>query len=136
VLNDLQEKGTLNIDGVEFGTDDILVFREPKPGTEALSNRFISIDLDCALDPALIKEGLAREVVNRIQKTRKDLGLNVSDRVSIAYTADAELAEAIAEHAEHIKRETLCTELTLAAGTSSSNFDIDEQKLGLTITPN
>ncbi len=135
-LNALQEKGSLTIDGVEFGADDILVFREPKAGTEALSNRFISIDMDCTLDPALIQEGLAREVINRIQKTRKDIGLNVSDRIAIAYTADAELAAAIKEHAEHIKRETLCTDLKLAAGPCTANFDIDELKLGLTIKPN
>ncbi|MGV3591458.1 MAG: DUF5915 domain-containing protein [Gammaproteobacteria bacterium] len=132
-LNALQEKGSLQIDGVEFGADDILVFREPKPGTEALSNRFISIDMDCTLDPALIQEGLAREVINRIQKTRKEIGLNVADRIAIGYTADKELADAIEAHAEHIKRETLCTALEVAGTPCSTNFDIDDLKLGLTI---
>lgn len=132
-LNALQERGSMQIDGVEFGADDILVFREPKAGTEALSNRFISIDMDCTLDPALIEEGLAREVVNRIQKTRKDIGLNVADRIAIAYSADKELADAIAKHAEHIKRETLCTELNATDAACAANFDIDDLKLGLTI---
>lgn len=132
-LNTLQDKGSMQIDGVEFGADDILVFREPKPGTEALSNRFISIDMDCALDPMLIQEGLAREVINRIQKTRKDIGLNVADRIAIEYTADRELAEAIETHAEHIRRETLCSTLKPVAGPCSNSFDIDDLKLGLTI---
>jgi isoleucyl-tRNA synthetase len=135
-LNALQEKGSLEIEGLEFSPEDILVFREPKPGTEALSNRFISIDMDCTLDPALIQEGLAREVINRIQKTRKDIGLNVADRIAIAYTADKELAEAIEKHAEHIRRETLCTDLKVATGPSATTFDVDELKLGLTIKPN
>jgi isoleucyl-tRNA synthetase len=132
-LNALQEKGALTVEGVEFGVDDILVFREPKPGTEALSNRFISIDMDPTLDPALIQEGLAREVINRIQKTRKDIGLNVADRIAIAYTADRELAEAIEKHAEHIKRETLCTALTVAAKPGAATFEVDDLALGLTI---
>ncbi len=132
----LQASGCIKLEGMKFDTDDILVFRESKPGTEALSNRFISIDMDCTLDPALIQEGLAREVINRIQKTRKDIGLNVSDRITIAYTADAELEAAIQQHAEHIKRETLCTALTASVAPCSTHFDIDEMKLGLTIKPN
>jgi len=131
----LQEAGSVNIDGVDFGGDDILVFREPKPGTEALSNRFISIDTDCTLDPELVAEGLAREVVNRIQKTRKDLGLNVSDRIRVLYSGDPELVAAIARHAAHISSETLCTELLPAASGAGStfNFDVDGLTLGLTL---
>jgi isoleucyl-tRNA synthetase len=134
-LNELQDTGTLTLDGVGFSLDDILIFREPKPGTESLSNRFISIDMDCQLAPALIQEGLAREVVNRIQKTRKDLGLNVSDRITIAYIAQAELAGVIAAHKEHIMRETLCTTLTPAAGLPGTavHFDIDGLDLGIAI---
>src|SRR5690606_34474358 len=94
-LNQLQDSGSLTLDGHTFSVDDILVYREAKPGTEALSNRFISIDLDCALDQSLVAEGLAREVVNRIQKTRKDQGLNVSDRIAVRYRATPELAAAI-----------------------------------------
>src|SRR5690606_32769539 len=66
-LNQLQDAGSLTLDGVEFSADDILIYREPHEGTQALSNRFISIDMDCTLDEALVREGLAREVVNRIQ---------------------------------------------------------------------
>src|SRR5690606_2612894 len=52
-LNELQEFGSLTLEGEVFSLDDILVFREAKEGTEAVSNRFISIDIDCALNPAL-----------------------------------------------------------------------------------
>jgi isoleucyl-tRNA synthetase len=131
-LNDLQETGALTLDGESFGLDDILVFREPKAGLEALSNRFISIDMDLTLNPALVREGLAREVVNRIQKTRKDSGLNVADRIDVRYRAEGELAEAIKEHAEYIKQETLCH--SLESGSGDLNFDIDEHTLHLNIS--
>ena len=66
-----------------YASDEILIFREPKEGTETVSNRFISIDIDINLDEDLINEGIAREVVNRIQKSRKDSNFNVEDRISI-----------------------------------------------------
>jgi isoleucyl-tRNA synthetase len=130
-LDELQENGALTLDGERFSLDDILVLREPKAGLEALSNRFISIDMDCALNPMLLREGLAREVVNRIQKTRKDSGLNVADRIDVHYRAEGELAAAIAEHADYIKQETLCQNLQAGAGALS--FDIDAHTLHLSI---
>ena len=78
--------------------EDILVFREAKPGTDALSDKFISIDLSCALNDELVLEGRAREVVNRVQKSRKDLGLNVTDRIVINLEADDDLVSAVSAH--------------------------------------
>jgi isoleucyl-tRNA synthetase len=134
LLNQLQDSGSLVLDGETFNLEDILVFREAHEGTQALSNRFISIDMDCTLDEALVREGLAREVVNRIQKTRKDIGLNVSDRIVLGVRADAELAQAIEEHLEYIRRETLAVGLKALAETDTGfTFDIDGLNLTLTI---
>ncbi|GIS19567.1 MAG: hypothetical protein CM15mP120_14830 [Pseudomonadota bacterium] len=47
-----------------------------------MSNRQIAVDLDCQLTPELIRGGYAREVVNRIQRARKDQGFDVSDRIA------------------------------------------------------
>jgi len=131
-LNQLQEDGSLTLEDETFSTEDILVYREAKEGTEALSNRFISIDMDCELSNDLVDEGLAREVVNRIQKTRKDIGLNVTDRIRIDYTADEKLASAIEKHRDYITRETLCTDLTVAEA-SEHDFDVDGNTLKLNI---
>jgi isoleucyl-tRNA synthetase len=132
-LKQFQESGRLVLDGETFGSEDILIFREPKAGTEALSNRLITIDMDCTLDRTLISEGLAREVVNRIQKTRKELGLNVTDRINIDYSAHDELQTAIEEHADHIKKETLALSLNAVTGPCSTMFEVDEYSLGLDI---
>jgi isoleucyl-tRNA synthetase len=132
-LNQLQEDGSLTLDGETFGTDDILVLREAKEGTQAVSNRFISIDLACELTDDLVAEGLAREVVNRIQKTRKDIGLNVTDRISVDYSADAALAQAIEKHKDYIAGETLCTSFTGGNKPGEHQFDVDGNQLQLTI---
>jgi isoleucyl-tRNA synthetase len=131
-LNRLQEDGSLALDGETFSTDDILVFREAREGTEAVSNRFISIDMDCELNDDLIDEGLAREVINRIQKTRKDIGLDVTDRISIQYAADDKLGKAIEKHKEYIAGETLCSEFA-AGNAGEHSFDVDGNTLKLDI---
>ena len=133
-LKRLQEDATITLDGETFSTEDIQIFREAKSGTEAVSDRFITIDMDVSLSDALLREGLAREIVNRIQKTRKDLNLNVADRIRIGYQADNELAHAINEHQDYIVRETLCTELQqLVDGVFQHDFDIDGHTLSLNI---
>lgn len=132
-LNALQDNGSITLGEETFSTEDILVFREAKEGTEALSNRFISIDMDCSLNEELIDEGLAREVINRIQKTRKDIGLNVTDRIIIHYAAGNALGRAIEKHKDYIARETLCTSFTQQDSASEHGFDVEGDALTLDI---
>ena len=132
-LNLLQEQGSLTLDDESFNTEDILVFREAKEGTQALSNRFISIDMDCELTDDLVDEGLAREVVNRIQKTRKDIGLDVTDRIQVDFTASERLEGAINKHRDYIAGETLSTALTSQTTLEGFDFDIEGQQLTITI---
>jgi isoleucyl-tRNA synthetase len=135
-LNTLQEEGSITLDGESFSTEDILVFREAKEGTEALSNRFISIDMNCELNDDLINEGLAREVINRIQKTRKDIGLNVTDRIIVHYVANDALAIAIEKHKDYIAKETLCTDFIQQDTASEHSFDVEGNELKLNIEKN
>ena len=135
-LKHLQDDDAIKLENESFTTQDILVFREAKSGTEAVSDRFITIDLDIQLTDTLLREGLAREIVNRIQKTRKDLNLNVADRIKVIYQADTELEHAISEHRDYIARETLCTDLNTSSSEKSDlqhDFDIDGQQLSLNI---
>ena len=74
------------------------ILREAKPGTNALSNRYISIDLDSTLDDELIAEGIAREAVNRIQRSRKEMNLNVSDRIAVIYSGAEPVTAAIVRY--------------------------------------
>ena len=105
-----QETGRIAIDGETFDAADIEVLREARAGTNAVSNRYVSIDLDIELDDELVGEGWAREFVNRIQRARKDRGFDVSDRIRVRYGGDPELSSAIEAHREYIARETLATD--------------------------
>ena len=130
------ETGTLELEGERFGEGDLEVFREPQPATEALSNRFITIDLSTELTPALRQEGLAREVVNRIQRARKDADFHVSDRITVRYVAEAPLDAAIEAHGAYIGGETLAVALVPEAnlGEEATAVTIDGAALRFTLT--
>lgn len=136
-LERYQETGELTLDGESFSGEDILVFREAKAGTDALSDKFISIDLPCELTESLILEGMAREVVNRIQKSRKDLGLNVTDRIQVTLEAHNELTEAVTAHLDYIKGETLADDVQFGSvgesGEGIFELDIDDKSFKLAI---
>ena len=82
------------------------------------------------LTDGLIEEGLAREVVNRVQKSRKDLGFNVSDRIHIYYQASRQLGQAIENHQHYIGEETLALKITASENLPIS-FEIEEHRLDL-----
>lgn len=120
------QKVTLN--GVDFDSSEILVLRSAKPGTQAMTNRFITIDMDCTLDQDLIDEGLAREMVNRIQKTRKDSNFNVADRIECTVFTSAELAKVFQKYQSYISSETLMVKGSISEVKVSGAMvhDIDE----------
>jgi len=132
-IDQFQELGNLELNGESFTDDDILIFRQAREGTNAVSDRYVSIDLDCNLNDDLIREGLAREVVNRIQKSRKDSGLHVADRIDLKIQASPELTEAIEAHREYIQQETLTTSLTMVDAELTLKFEIDDHSLALEI---
>ena len=133
-LESFQAEGSLSLGDETFTADEINVFREAMPGTNAVSDRLVSIDLDCALTPDLVREGLAREVVNRIQRSRRELGLEVTDRIEIAYTGDAELEAAIIEHHDYIASETLSLRIARDDGaTDNLTATIDGKRLDYSI---
>ena len=133
----LEKNGSIQLDDMTFSKEEILTFREPKEGSEVISDSYISIELDCTLNDTLIDEGLAREVVNRIQKTRKQLDFKVEDRINVQYQCSAGLTNAISEHAQFIASETLALSFdatTLEAGDDVFDFDIDGHNLLLKLS--
>lgn len=132
-IEKLQDSGSLELDGETFSADDILIFREAMEGTNAVSNRFISIDMDCTLNEQLLSEGLAREVVNRIQKSRREEGFNVVDRIQLTVHASDALLKAIQDNREYVMGETLTTELIESDEAQPLSFEIDEHRLSLSI---
>ena len=102
-------------------------------GTNAVSDRFISIDMDCTPSDELLSEGRAREMVNRVQKTRKDDGLNVNDRIRLVVQAEGKMQEANITHQQYIMNETLCLEWVTSDTPQANRFVIDGDSVSFTI---
>jgi isoleucyl-tRNA synthetase len=126
----IEDGGTVTLNGVSFNSEEILVFRTAKAGTQAVTNRFVTIDLDCTLDQDLIDEGLAREIVSRIQKTRKDSNFNVSDRIDVTVHTSETLAKVFKKYESYISSETLMVKGSVSESplTGAMVHDIDEDK--------
>ena len=136
-IGELQSGGTLTLqadgDSEVFTAEEIEIKQQAKEGMNALSNTEISIDLDCALTPELVRRGYGREVVNRIQRERKERGFAVSDRISVVFYADGELAQAIDEHKDYIMGETLSLQLDPAVDAQAIASEVDGQAFSFQI---
>jgi len=134
-LKKVENGETVEIEGIIFDSQDLLIMRNAKAGTQAVTNKLITIDLDCTLDQALIDEGLAREMVNRIQKTRKDAKLNVADRVSLSIETTPDLQAIFLKHQEYIWGETLTVATNFKNDLKGEVFEheIDELAFKLTV---
>lgn len=112
-IADLEAKGTmkLTVEGqeVEVLRDDVEIIADNVPGLSVASDGALTVALDITLSEELLQEGLARELVSRIQTLRKETGLEVTDRIDlrIQRTGDGRLEEAVRNHARHILAETL-----------------------------
>lgn len=134
-LKDYESKGSMELGGETLSGDDLFVYREPLEGLEVLSNKWITIDMDTNLTDDLINEGLAREVVNRIQRSRKDLNFNVEDRININFSGDEKIAQVISQFQDYISKETLI--LTLKQDENVQNgleFEIEKFNFKMEIT--
>ncbi len=105
------------MEGETLGTDDVLLVRAPKPGLVVASEGGLTVVLDTTPTEALKLEGLARELVNRVQNLRKTADLDVSQRIHLTLRCGGALAAAAqrAELAEMIRTETLAESLEVTA---------------------
>ena len=127
----LEKQGFIELEGEKILVSDILIERQPKLEGAIQSAGNVTVWLDTKLSDALVGEGIAREFVNRIQKLRKDSGLDVTDRINVAYQCPPELKTALHAHHTYISSEVLASTLGEAAVPSAgpqhwtSEQDID-----------
>ena len=99
---------------VTLGMDDLQPQAVAKPGYAVAEEHGYLVALATTLTPELLEEGLAREIVHRLQTMRKSAGFEVADRIHIVYDAGPKLAAAITRFAPYLQAETLA--LTLQPG--------------------
>jgi isoleucyl-tRNA synthetase len=109
------ESVTIEVGGVErlIAPEDVAIIRRASGAAVVQENGGYGVALDPTITPELRAEGLAREVISRIQRLRKEAGLAVSDRIVAAVAGDEELEGAVAAHRQHIATEVLAARLLL-----------------------
>lgn len=100
------EQINLDLADFEISTDDI-------PGWLLTTEGGITVAMDVTLTPELIKEGIARELINRIQNFRKEAGFEVTDKIEITIETTDEIASAVMNNKEYISTEVLANSITL-----------------------
>lgn len=105
--------GTFRLLDIDLVAEDVDIITEDMPGWLVANNGILTIALDIELTDALVEEGIARELVNRIQNLRKTSGLEITDRITIEIERRDEIAAAVEHCREYIASQVLATSLTL-----------------------
>ena len=106
------ESPSVVIEGIEIVAEDVLVTRTPKTGLVVASEGSVVVGLETALTPELVAEGLAREFVSHVQAMRKEADFEVTQRIAVTVSCDAEMQAALEAHRDYVMAETLTTALT------------------------
>lgn len=129
---------TVEVEGVQYEVtpEEVEVRQLAAEGYAVAEETGYLAAIDIQLSEDLIMEGMAREVVRRIQNMRKDADFEVDDRIAIQYTASERLALAIAQFADYIRTETLGDSLEqghVNGSTQPETFEIDTETLSVSI---
>lgn len=117
-INQLDKQGTLDIviagNSVTLSLEDVEITSQDIEGWLVANSNGITVALDITLTEELKNEGIARELVNRIQNIRKDSGFEVTDKIKVQIKRDGILEDAVSKNEDYIKSETLTDELVFA----------------------
>lgn len=133
---EFQSKGQLEIsvngEPVKIDLEDVEIFSEDIPGWLVANEGNLTLALDVTLSDELRQEGIARDIVNRIQNLRKSRDYDITDRIKLTIEGDDQTNEAVLCFKEYIQRQVLADSIEIANGLQVSEeetFDID----GLTV---
>lgn len=128
----LQKGESIEVAGEAITVEDVIVTRTPKGDVVIETEGALTVALDVELDAELIQEGLAREVVSKVQRLRKDADFEVTDRIKLTWhTPDAELLAALNAFGGYIATETLAVPFTSRPTMAPAVVDIDGRELNV-----
>ena len=113
--------------------EDVEIISEDMPGWTVTNEGALTVALDLTITDELRKEGLAREMVKRIQNFRKESGFDITDRISITVQPNDQLTPAIEDYRKYICTQVLADTLEIADNTGAE-FDFEDFKVNVTIT--
>jgi isoleucyl-tRNA synthetase len=116
-INKIEQNGVLDIvingKNLTLTLDDVEITSQDIEGWLVANEGNLTVALDVTISEDLLKEGIARELVNRIQNLRKDSGFEVTDRINVKLQSDKRINTAINSNISYIKAETLTDELEI-----------------------
>jgi isoleucyl-tRNA synthetase len=129
-INSLEKAGGLNKGGFDLVLEDVLISSEDIPGWSVANDGAITVALDIQVTDDLRQEGVARDFVNRVQNIRKEIGLEVLDRITIEIDSrdtDEQTTHAIRSFVPYITRETQAESLNFKDGVDGAvEVDMDD----------
>ncbi len=135
-VTDLLDRGTITVNGVTLAAEDVVVARTPREGTVVATEGGITVALDTTLSDDLRTEGLARELVNRIQLLRRSEGFAVTDRIEVHWASDDDgIVSAFEDYGAFIGGEVLAPTISRGAAEAEHTIDIDGRIVWLRIAP-
>ena len=117
-ISELEKNGhlTIDVEGQQLVIDatDVDIISEDIPGWLVSNEGNLTVALEVELNDELVKEGTARELINRIQNLRKDSGLEITDRIKVTIAPDENTNSAIEAYSDYIKGQVLADEIVIA----------------------
>ena len=138
-INQLDKEGSISIEiagkSINLSFEDVEITSQDIEGWLVANSNGITVALDITISPELKQEGIARELVNRIQNIRKDSGFEVTDKIKVHLQKNAELENAVKANEDYIKSETLTETLVFEEEISEgTEIEFDDIKTRITIT--
>jgi len=124
---------TIENESFEILIDEVELTTQDMPGWLVSTDGDTTVALDINITNALKQEGIAREMVNRIQNLRKELGFEVIDQIKIEYSGDSELQESVQNHTQYIASEVLASSISFNDSVAEHETEVYEKPLFLKI---
>ena len=124
------------LEGFALAPDEVLVEPQARATYVAAQDAGYTAIVTTEVTPELAAEGLAREIVHRVQGMRRDAGFNIADRIALAFDGDDEIAAVLARHDGYVRQETLAEQVTRGPapdGAHAESHDIEGRPVALAV---
>jgi isoleucyl-tRNA synthetase len=133
-LEKILDGGEIEVAGQRISQEDLFIERTAREGVIVETGPDFACALDTTIDDALVSEGIAREIISRVQRLRREAGLDVTDRIALYWSSDdPDVANAMESHGAAIAGEVLAATTSGAEPSQGEVVDIDGRRVTLAI---
>jgi isoleucyl-tRNA synthetase len=136
-IAELEQQGTIAIEvegqALTVEAVDVEIISEDIPGWLVANEGNLTVALEVELTEELKNEGMARELINRIQNIRKESGFEITDRINVVLAPQTDVEKAVSSFGDYIKSQVLANEITIVVN-DGQEIEFDEFKLNIKVT--